>query len=176
MHLMLLITLLPTAESAAAARLGKTWVFSGTPGKTQRNFPRLADWRTCLTGTTWQSACQKTWVGLLSVRMPGFTLSSVPNRTACSLPSQPWSQTNFAVGPDSFTPANCNEAQCEQGNPGHFAKLSGASRRKMNIHSDISRPKDQQCSIIGAVPKDADGFNDWGPFFEELCPREASPP
>jgi hypothetical protein len=83
---------------------------------------------------------------------------------------------NFAVGPDSFTPANCNEAQCEQGNPGHFAKLSGASRRKMNIHSDISRPKDQQCSIIGAVPKDADGFNDWGPFFEELCPREASPP
>lgn len=83
---------------------------------------------------------------------------------------------NFAVGPSLVTPAMCNEAQCEQGNPGEFAKLSGASRRKMNIMSDIARPKDQQCSIVNAVPKNDKGFNDWTGFFEPLCPRDVSPP
>ena len=83
---------------------------------------------------------------------------------------------NFAVGPGLVTPAMCNEAQCEQGNPGEFAKLSGASRRKMNIRSDIARPKDQQCNIVGAVPKNDQGYNDWTGFFEPLCPRDASPP
>lgn len=83
---------------------------------------------------------------------------------------------NFAVGPNLVTPAMCNEAQCEQGNPGKFAKLSGASRRKMNIESDIVRPKDQQCVIVNAVPKNDKGFNDWTGFFEPLCPRSASPP
>ena len=61
-------------------------------------------------------------------------------------------------------------------NPGEFAKLSGASRRKMNIESDIVRPKDQQCNIVEAVPKNERGFNDWTGFFEPLCPRDASPP
>ena len=83
---------------------------------------------------------------------------------------------NFAVGPSLVTPAMCNEAQCEQGNPGEFAKLSGASRRKMNIQSGIARPKDQQCSIVNAVPKNDKGYNDWTGFFEPLCPRDASPP
>eukprot|EP00986_Skeletonema_menzelii_P009577 scaffold4385_cov162-Skeletonema_menzelii.AAC.5 len=83
---------------------------------------------------------------------------------------------NFAVGPSLVTPAMCNEAQCEQGNPGEFAKLSGASRRKMNIESDIARPKDQQCHIVRAVPKNDKGFNDWTGFFEPLCPRDLSPP
>ena len=81
---------------------------------------------------------------------------------------------NFAVGPNSVTPANCNEAQCEQGNPGQFAKLSGASRRKMNIESDIVRPKNQQCHIVNAVSKNEKGFNNWEGFFEPLCPINAS--
>ena len=83
---------------------------------------------------------------------------------------------NFKVEPGQVTPANCNEAQCEQGNPGRFAELSGASRRKMNIPSDIARPKDQQCQIIGAVPEDEKGFSNWTGYFEPLCPRSASPP
>ncbi len=84
---------------------------------------------------------------------------------------------NFAVGPGLVTPAMCNEMQCEQGNPGEFAKLSGASRRKMNIMSDIARPKDQQCNIVGDnVERNDQGYNDWTGFFEPLCPRDASPP
>lgn len=83
---------------------------------------------------------------------------------------------NFKVGPGQVTPANCNEAQCEQGNPGRFAELSGASRRKMNIFSDIKRPIDQQCQIIEAVPLGDDGFSNWTGYFEPLCPRSASPP
>jgi hypothetical protein len=77
---------------------------------------------------------------------------------------------------NDVTPATCNEAQCEQGNPGHFAKLSGASRRKMNIRSSIAREPDQQCKIVDNIPRDADGYNNWGTFFKELCPRSDSPP
>lgn len=71
---------------------------------------------------------------------------------------------NFNVGADSITPASCNEANCEQGNPGHFARDSGASRRKMNIRSSIPRPSNLQCQIVDGVPKDADGFNNWEDF------------
>ena len=83
---------------------------------------------------------------------------------------------NFAVGPNSITAATCNEAQCEQGNPGRFADLSGASRRKMNIRSSILRPPNQQCQIVDDIPQDEMGYNDWGDFFDPECPREASPP
>ena len=88
---------------------------------------------------------------------------------------------NFQMQQNDVTPATCNEAQCEQGNPGYFAKLSGASRRKMNIRSSIEREPDQQCQIVdnynGLIPRDAEGrYNDWGPFFKELCRRDLSPP
>ncbi|KAL7531706.1 hypothetical protein ACHAXR_004187, partial [Thalassiosira sp. AJA248-18] len=73
---------------------------------------------------------------------------------------------DFAVGPESITAATCNEYQCEQGNPGKFADLSGASRRKMNIKSRISRPASQQCQIIDNITRDADGYNNWTAFFE----------
>jgi len=82
---------------------------------------------------------------------------------------------NFKMNSNAVTPAMCNEAQCEQGNPGYFAKLSGASRRKMNIRSDIKRPANQQCSIVDDIPL-VDGYNDWEVFFSPLCPRDSSPP
>ena len=55
-------------------------------------------------------------------------------------------------------------------NPGHFAKLSGASRRKMNIKSSIDREPDQQCQIVDpSIPRDAEGrYNNWGPLFEGI--------
>lgn len=55
--------------------------------------------------------------------------------------------TNFAVGPDDITSATCEEAHCEKG-PDQFVPCSGATRRRMNITSSISRPGDQQCAIV----------------------------
>jgi len=55
--------------------------------------------------------------------------------------------TNFAVGPDDITSATCEEAHCEK-DPGQFVPCSGATRRRMNITSSISRPGDQQCAIV----------------------------
>ena len=52
-------------------------------------------------------------------------------------------------------------------NPGDFAKLSGASRRKMNIKSSIGRPPDQQCQIVDNIPLTAKGYNDWENFFSD---------
>ena len=53
--------------------------------------------------------------------------------------------TNFAVGPDDITSASCEEAHCEVG---AFVPCSGATRRRMNITSSISRPGEQQCGIV----------------------------
>ena len=36
---------------------------------------------------------------------------------------------NFAVGENKITAASCEEANCEAGNPGHFVRCSGATRR-----------------------------------------------
>jgi len=52
---------------------------------------------------------------------------------------------NFAVGPNEITSASCEEAHCEVG---QFVPCSGATRRRMNIVSSISRPGDQQCGIV----------------------------
>jgi hypothetical protein len=34
------------------------------------------------------------------------------------------------------------------GNPGDFVQCVGANRRRMNITSDIVRPRSQQCTIV----------------------------
>jgi len=52
---------------------------------------------------------------------------------------------NFAVGEGEVTSATCEEAHCEVG---QFVPCSGATRRRMNIVSSISRPGDQQCGIV----------------------------
>jgi hypothetical protein len=59
--------------------------------------------------------------------------------------------TNFAVGEDTITAAACEEAHCEAGNPGFFVSCSGATRRRMNVTSTISRPGAQQCSISDVI-------------------------
>lgn len=61
---------------------------------------------------------------------------------------------NFAVGADDITSASCEEAHCEVG---QFVPCSGATRRRMNITSSISRPGDQQCAIVDV--------KDWGDLF-----------
>jgi hypothetical protein len=52
--------------------------------------------------------------------------------------------TEMHVAPNAINAATCEEAMCEQ----EFVPCSGASRRRMNIHSDIERPKNQQCTIV----------------------------
>ncbi len=46
--------------------------------------------------------------------------------------------------------------------------------RRMDIQSDIKRPANQQCSIVG-IPKGPDGSPDWETYFEPSCPRDVSP-
>ena len=72
---------------------------------------------------------------------------------------------NFEVGPETITSATCEEANCEAGNPGDFVACSGSTRRRMNITSDIERPGQQQCAIVG-IPN-----SDWGAFFDPPCPE-----
>ena len=88
----------------------------------------------------WTTECSYAWVASVECAKQNCMFIAVTAMITNKL-------GNFAVSSDLVTPAMCNEAQCEQGNPGEFAKLSGASRRKMNIQSDIARPKDQQCNI-----------------------------
>mmetsp|Transcript_33653 Transcript_33653/g.57209 ORF Transcript_33653/g.57209 Transcript_33653/m.57209 type:complete len:122 (-) Transcript_33653:35-400(-) len=72
---------------------------------------------------------------------------------------------NFEVGPDTITSATCEEANCEAGNPGDFVDCSGATRRRMNITSDIERPEYQQCQIVGVAD------SNWEKFFDPPCPE-----
>ena len=48
---------------------------------------------------------------------------------------------NFNVAADDITAATCDEALCGP----EFVPCSGATRRRMNIVSDIVRPESQQC-------------------------------
>ena len=57
---------------------------------------------------------------------------------------------------DSITAATCEEAHCEAGQ-GQFVQCSGATRRRMNITSNIQRPGTQRCSIVDVL--------DWEEFF-----------
>jgi hypothetical protein len=50
---------------------------------------------------------------------------------------------NFNVGPDDITTATCDEALCGP----EFLPCSGATRRRMQIVSDIPRPESQQCTV-----------------------------
>lgn len=54
---------------------------------------------------------------------------------------------NFAVSLDEMTSAMCEEAWCEDKNA-FFVPCSGASRRRMNIKSDIVRPASEQCNNV----------------------------
>lgn len=61
--------------------------------------------------------------------------------------------TNYSVGENVNTGANCEEAFCEMENsPGSgeigFVECSGATRRRMNITSTIPRPIEQQCTVV----------------------------
>jgi hypothetical protein len=59
---------------------------------------------------------------------------------------------NFNVDPDDITASTCDEALCGP----EFVPCSGATRRKMNIVSDIPRPENQQCLVAN---------EDWGLIF-----------
>jgi hypothetical protein len=50
---------------------------------------------------------------------------------------------NFQVGMEHITAASCDEALCGP----EFVPCSGATRRRMNIVSDIPRPIEQQCTV-----------------------------
>lgn len=51
---------------------------------------------------------------------------------------------NFKVGPGTITSATCDESMCGP----VFVPCSGATRRRMNIVSDIARPENQQCRNV----------------------------
>jgi len=61
--------------------------------------------------------------------------------------------SNFNVGLGDITSATCDEALCGP----EFVPCSGATRRRMNIISDIPRPISQQCTI--ATENWAEVFN-----------------
>lgn len=61
--------------------------------------------------------------------------------------------TNYNVGPDDITSATCDEALCGPA----FVPCSGATRRRMNIVSDIPRPTSQQCGVA---------TEDWSAIFD----------
>jgi hypothetical protein len=60
--------------------------------------------------------------------------------------------SNFHVDPNDITTATCDEALCGP----EFVPCSGATRRRMDILSDIPRPKDQQCTVAN---------EDWSAIF-----------
>ena len=51
--------------------------------------------------------------------------------------------SNFNVEEEDITSAACDEALCGP----EFVPCSGATRRRMNIVSDIPRPIEQQCTV-----------------------------
>jgi len=62
---------------------------------------------------------------------------------------------NYNVGHDDITSATCDEALCGP----DFVPCSGATRRRMNIISDIPRPVSQQCKVAS---------EDWSSIFGHL--------
>jgi hypothetical protein len=70
---------------------------------------------------------------------------------------------NFEVSSKSHTSATCSEASCEAGPDYYFVKDVGANRRRMNVHSEIKRPYEEQCRNVG-IPKNENGSPDWETF------------
>jgi len=66
--------------------------------------------------------------------------------------------SDLQVNADTISSAACEEAHCEAGNPGNFVSCSGATRRRMNVTSTISRPGSQRCGIVDV---------DWAELFPE---------
>jgi hypothetical protein len=60
---------------------------------------------------------------------------------------------NYNVGPNDITSATCDEALCGP----EFVPCVGATRRRMNIVSDIPRPISQQCHVAS---------EDWSTVFD----------
>jgi hypothetical protein len=56
--------------------------------------------------------------------------------------------SDLQVNAETITSAACEEAHCEAENPGDFVYCSGATRRRMNVTSSISRPGAQRCGIV----------------------------
>jgi hypothetical protein len=83
--------------------------------------------------------------------------------------------TNLQVGADDITPATCEEAMCEAtevtGYEG-FVPCSGASRRRMNVSSTISRPGDQLCQEVGVLWEEffgpSEGYMDYDPSYDNI--------
>jgi hypothetical protein len=94
--------------------------------------------------TTFTQPCSECWAtdmvctkkNCIWIGLRGFLINTV---------------TNLQVGPSDITPATCEEAMCEAteitGYEG-FVPCSGASRRRMNVTSDIKRPLNQQCTQV----------------------------
>lgn len=66
--------------------------------------------------------------------------------------------SDMQVNAETITAAACEEAHCEADNPGDFVYCSGATRRRMNVTSTISRPGAQRCGIVDV---------DWAEVFPE---------
>ena len=92
----------------------------------------------CMTDTIgFDQACSECWLtdGLCSLNHCTFLYLQqlIVNK-----------MTNFAVAQGMKNAATCEEAICEL----VFVPCSGASRRRMNIKSDIMRPRNQQCEHV----------------------------
>ena len=77
---------------------------------------------------------------------------------------------NFKVGPKTITSATCSESACESGPDYWFVggltnqyEGVGANRRRMNVESEIKRPKKEQCKNVG-IPLNKDGYPAWDSF------------
>ncbi|CAB9498216.1 expressed unknown protein [Seminavis robusta] len=92
------------------------------------------------------------------------------------------SVTNLQVGADDITPATCEEAMCEAseiteqyGMGEGFVPCSGASRRRMNVTSTISRPLDQQCRQVMVKWEEffgpSKGELDYDPAYDNIIGR-----
>lgn len=90
----------------------------------------------CATCWTFDSMCSKLYCTFI------FLQSVIINNAG-----------NFSVGPQHTTSATCEEAMCGE----EYAPCAGATRRRMNIESDIERPDFQQCSVAE---------HDWAEVFD----------
>lgn len=101
--------------------------------------------------TGFQEPCARCWAwdyqcvrqNCLFISLRAFIINSV---------------TNLQVGAHDITPSTCEEAMCEAPEITYphegFVLCSGATRRRMNVTSTITRPGNQQCAIVDVLPWD----------------------
>jgi len=91
-------------------------------------------------------ACSKCWIDDMQCATHYCSFIGIQSMIINTL-------SDLRVAPGTITSATCEEAMCEL----EFVPCSGASRRRMNIHSDIERPKNQQCTNVNG--------SQWVPLF-----------